>query len=82
LRRAIFTLGPLLNTDAPGSGSAAMASVGNLSHGRRGRWLPAALHTHTLAYVERQSQVSSKTVEDIRRDDGLALRIPDYAAPA
>ena len=71
-------LGPLLNTDAPGSGSAAMASVGNLSP-----WVAAAvgyqqLYTRdTLAYVEDNPQVSSKTVEDIRRDDGLALRIPD-----
>jgi anti-sigma factor RsiW len=71
-------LGPLLNTGAPGSGSAAMASAGNLSP-----WVAAAvgyqqLYTRdTLAYVEDNPQVSSKTVDDIRRADGLALRIPD-----
>jgi anti-sigma factor RsiW len=71
-------LGPLLGTGAPGSGSAVMASAGNLSP-----WVAAAvgyqrLYTRdTLAYVEDNPQVSSKTVEDIRRNDGLALRIPD-----
>jgi hypothetical protein len=71
-------LGPLLKTGAPGSSSAVMASAGNLSP-----WVAAAvgyqqLYTRdTLAYVEDNPQVSSKTVEDIRRDDGLALRIPD-----
>ena len=71
-------LGPLLKTGAPGSGSAVMASAGNLSP-----WVATAvgyqqLYTReTLAYVEDNPHVSSKTVEDIRRDDGLALRIPD-----
>ncbi|MDN7180953.1 zf-HC2 domain-containing protein [Caballeronia sp. SEWSISQ10-4 2] len=71
-------LGPLLNTGAPGSGSAAMANAGNLSP-----WVAAAvgyqkLYTRdTLAYVEDNPEASSKTVADIHRDDGLALRIPD-----
>ncbi|SAL72647.1 transmembrane anti-sigma factor [Caballeronia udeis] len=71
-------LGPLLDTGAPGSGSDAMAIPGNLSP-----WVAAAvgyqqLYTRdTLAYVEDNPQVVSKTVEDIRRDDGIALRIPD-----
>ena len=46
-------------------------------------WVQAAtgyqkLYTRdTLAYVSETGDTSSKTVEDIRREDGLALRIPD-----
>ncbi|SAL53317.1 transmembrane anti-sigma factor [Caballeronia sordidicola] len=66
-------LGPLLEHGAPGSTVAS-----NLSP-----WVQAAtgyqkLYTrNTLAYVNETAETSSKTVDDIRRDDGLALRIPD-----
>lgn len=68
-------LGPLLNTGAPVS---TVASAGNLSP-----WVAAAtgyqqLYTRdTLAYADENPKASSQIVEDIRRDDGLALRIPD-----
>jgi anti-sigma factor RsiW len=66
-------LGPLLDHGA----SSSMASS-NLSP-----WVQAAtgyqkLYTRdTLAYVSETPETSSKTVDDIRREDGLALRIPD-----
>jgi anti-sigma factor RsiW len=66
-------LGPLLDHGASGSMAAS-----NLSP-----WVQAAtgyqkLYTRdTLAYVSETPETSSKTVDDIRREDGLALRIPD-----
>ena len=58
--------------------SAMMAEAGNLSP-----WVTAAvgyqqLFTRdTLAYAGDNPEASKKIVEDIRRADGLALRIPD-----
>jgi anti-sigma factor RsiW len=66
-------LGPLVDHGASGSMAAS-----NLSP-----WVQAAtgyqkLYTRdTLAYVNETAETSSKTVDDIRREDGLALRIPD-----
>lgn len=66
-------LGPLLDHGASGS-----ITASNLSP-----WVQAAtgyqkLYTRdTLAYVSETPETSSKTVDDIRREDGLALRIPD-----
>ena len=66
-------LGPLLDHGASGS-----MALNNLSP-----WVQAAtgyqkLYTRdTLAYVNETAETSSKTVDDIRREDGLALRIPD-----
>jgi anti-sigma factor RsiW len=66
-------LGPLLDHGASGS-----ITTSNLSP-----WVQAAtgyqkLYTRdTLAYVSETPETSSKTVDDIRREDGLALRIPD-----
>lgn len=66
-------LGPLLDHGLSGSMAAS-----NLSP-----WVQAAtgyqkLYTRdTLAYVSETPETSSKTVDDIRREDGLALRIPD-----
>jgi anti-sigma factor RsiW len=68
-------LGPMLNTAAPRS---VVASNGSVSP-----WVAAVtgyqrLYTRdTLAYVDDNLKASSRIVEDIRRDDGLALRIPD-----
>lgn len=65
--------GPLLN-----HGESSSMAASNLSP-----WVQAAtgyqkLYTRdTLAYVNETTETSSKTVDDIRREDGLALRIPD-----
>ncbi|WP_158938151.1 anti-sigma factor [Burkholderia sp. S171] len=71
---------PLLSRGTPSSASAAMASSG-LSP-----WVTAAvgyqqLYTRdTLAYADENSASTSKIVDDIRREDKLALRIPDLSS--
>jgi anti-sigma factor RsiW len=72
--------GSLLSPGAPSPGNAAMASSG-LSP-----WVTAAvgyqqLYTRdTLAYADENPAATSKIVDDIRRDDKLALRIPDLSS--
>jgi anti-sigma factor RsiW len=71
---------PLLSPGMPSSSSTAMASSG-LSP-----WVTAAigyqqLYTRdTLAYTDENPAATSKIVDDIRRDDKLALRIPDLSS--
>ena len=71
---------PLLSPGIPSSASATMASAG-LSP-----WVTAAigyqqLYTRdTLAYTDENPAATSKIVDDIRRDDKLALRIPDLSS--
>lgn len=71
---------PLLNPDMPNSGSAATASTGVSP------WVTAAvgyqqLYTRdTVAYADENPAATSKIVDDIRHDDGLALRIPDLSS--
>jgi anti-sigma factor RsiW len=71
---------PLLSPGVPSSGGATMASSG-LSP-----WVTAAvgyqqLYTRdTLAYADENPAATSKIVDDIRRDDKLALRIPDLSS--
>ena len=70
----------LLSPGMPSSGAAAMASSG-LSP-----WITAAvgyqqLYTRdTLAYADDNPAATSKIVDDIRREDKLALRIPDLSS--
>jgi anti-sigma factor RsiW len=71
---------PLLSPGMPSSSSTTMSSSG-LSP-----WVTAAigyqqLYTRdTLAYTEENPAATSKIVDDIRRDDKLALRIPDLSS--
>lgn len=64
----------------PNSGSAATASTGVSP------WVTAAvgyqqLYTRdTVAYADENPAATSKIVDDIRHDDGLALRIPDLSS--
>jgi len=69
-----------LSPGMPSSGGAAMASSG-LSP-----WVTAAvgyqqLYTReTLAYADENPAATSKIIDDIRREDKLALRIPDLSS--
>ena len=69
-------MGPASNTGA------SLASVGT----GVSPWVTAAASyqqlysRETLAYVDPDSNLSIKTVKEIREDDGLALRIPDLSA--
>ncbi|QIE27323.1 hypothetical protein SBC1_52410 (plasmid) [Caballeronia sp. SBC1] len=71
---------PLLSTSMPGSGNSTTANAG-LSP-----WVTAAvgyqqLYTRdTLAYADENPAATSKIVDDIRRDDKLALRIPNLSS--
>ncbi|SOE94150.1 Transmembrane transcriptional regulator (anti-sigma factor RsiW) [Burkholderia sp. D7] len=71
---------PLLNPGMPNSGNAAMASTGVSP------WVTAAvgyqqLYTRdTVAYADANPAATSKIIDDIHRDDGLALRIPDLSS--
>jgi anti-sigma factor RsiW len=71
---------PLLSPGMPSSGNATKASSG-LSP-----WVTAAvgyqqLYTRdTLAYADENPAATSKIVDDIRRNDKLALRIPDLSS--
>ena len=70
----------LLSPGTPSSSSATMSSSG-LSP-----WVTAAvgyqqLYTrNTLAYADENAAATSKIVDDIRREDKLALRIPDLSS--
>src|SRR5471032_1257132 len=69
-------MGPASNTGA------SLASVGT----GVSPWVTAAASyqqlysRETLAYVDPDTNLSIKTVKEIREDDGLALRIPDLSA--
>jgi anti-sigma factor RsiW len=71
---------PFLSPGMPSSGNATMASS-DLSP-----WVTAAvgyqqLYTRdTLAYADENPDATSNIVDDIRRDDKLALRIPDLSS--
>ncbi|MEM5388496.1 anti-sigma factor [Paraburkholderia phymatum] len=73
--------GALFGPGAPGSGGSQMASASNVSP-----WVQAAvgyqkLYTRdTVAYHEDDPALAAKVVEDIRRDDRLALRVPDLSS--
>ncbi|MPW19393.1 anti-sigma factor [Paraburkholderia sp. CNPSo 3157] len=73
--------GALFGPGAPGSSGSQMASASNVSP-----WVQAAvgyqkLYTRdTVAYREDDPAVAAKVVEDIRRDDHLALRVPDLSS--
>jgi len=77
LRPGMF---PLLSPGTLSSGSATMASSG-LSP-----WVTAAvgyqqLYTRdTLAYADENPAATTKIIDDIRREDKLALRIPDLSS--
>ncbi|WP_321963751.1 anti-sigma factor [Paraburkholderia sp. J7] len=71
----------LLGPGGPGSGSAHLASASEMSP-----WVQAAvgyqrLYTReTVAYWQDDPALAAKVVEDIRRDDRLALRVPDLSS--
>ena len=71
----------------PGMGPASNAGASLASVGTGvSPWVTAAASyqqlysRETLAYVDPDSNLSIKTVKEIREDDGLALRIPDLSA--
>jgi anti-sigma factor RsiW len=76
----VLRLGP--GMDPASKGGASLASVGT----GVSPWVMAAASyqqlysRETLAYVDPDTNLSIKTVKEIREDDGLALRIPDLSA--
>ena len=76
----VLRLGPGMGPAS--NGGASLASVGT----GVSPWVTAAASyqqlysRETLAYVDPDTNLSIKTVKEIREDDGLALRIPDLSA--
>jgi anti-sigma factor RsiW len=78
---ALLQVGPLLKSELMGQGTQPQAASADVSAWVRQAASYQELYTRdTVAYMDGASQDIAKTVADIRREDGLLLRIPDLSA--
>jgi anti-sigma factor RsiW len=77
----LLQVGPLLKMEVTGQGTRPQVASADVSPWVRQAASYQELYTRgTVAYMDGASPETAKTVADIRREDGLALRIPDLRA--